>query len=115
MAGRAPRRSRSQGAPPRRRAAPVCGTGGLAARHPLDARALGPAAAHRHPAAQPGTGARPRSAHALAQHLPGWRLPDAPRQWALEVTGPVVATSSAFRFVAPYTGLELFEKAGTVI
>src|SRR3989344_4885517 len=52
---------------------------------------------------------------ALAQHLPGWRLPEAPRQWALEVTGPVVATSSAFRFVAPYTGLELFEKAGTVI
>ncbi|AYM98396.1 succinylglutamate desuccinylase [Acidovorax sp. 1608163] len=52
---------------------------------------------------------------ALAQQLPGWRMPDAPRQWALEVTGPVVATSSAFRFVAPYTGLELFEKAGTVI
>ena len=51
----------------------------------------------------------------LAQQLPGWRLPDAPRQWALEVTGPVVATSSAFRFVAPYTGLEVFEKAGTVI
>jgi predicted deacylase len=55
------------------------------------------------------------SAQALAQQLPGWRMPDAPRQWALEVTGPVVATSSAFRFVAPYTGLELFEKAGTVI
>lgn len=55
------------------------------------------------------------SAAALAQQLPGWRLPDAPRQWALEVTGPVVATSSAFRFVAPYTGLELLEKAGTVI
>ena len=55
------------------------------------------------------------SAAALAQQLPGWRLPDAPRQWALEVTGPVVATSSAFRFVAPYTGLEVFEKAGTVI
>ena len=54
-------------------------------------------------------------AQALAQQLPGWRMPDAPRQWALEVTGPVVATSSAFRFVAPYTGLELFEKAGTVI
>jgi hypothetical protein len=51
----------------------------------------------------------------LAQLLPGWRLADAPQQWALEVTGPVVATSSAFRFVAPYTGLELFEKAGTVI
>ena len=55
------------------------------------------------------------SAEALAQQLPGWRLPDAPRQWALEVTGPVVATSSAFKFVAPYTGLEVFEKAGTVI
>ncbi len=55
------------------------------------------------------------SATALAQHLPGWRLPDAPHQWALEVTGPVVATSSAFRFVAPYTGLEMFETAGTVI
>ena len=27
----------------------------------------------------------------------------------------MVATSSAFRFAAPYTGLELFEKAGTVI
>ncbi|EJE54253.1 hypothetical protein PMI14_00759, partial [Acidovorax sp. CF316] len=54
-------------------------------------------------------------AHALAQQLPGWRLPDAPRQWALEVTGPVVATSSAFRFVEPYTGLEVIEKAGTVI
>jgi len=51
----------------------------------------------------------------LARQLPGWRLPDAPRQWALEVTGPVVATSSAFRFVAPYTGLELFDQAGTVI
>ena len=51
----------------------------------------------------------------LAQQLPGWRQPDAAQQWALEVTGPVVATSSAFRFVAPYTGLELFEQAGTVI
>ncbi|MBT9514807.1 MAG: succinylglutamate desuccinylase, partial [Acidovorax sp.] len=54
-------------------------------------------------------------AEALAQQLPGWRQPDAAHQWALEVTGPVVATSSAFRFVAPYTGLELFETAGTVI
>lgn len=54
-------------------------------------------------------------ADTLARQLPGWRLPDAPRQWALEVTGPVVATSSAFRFVAPYTGLELFDQAGTVI
>ena len=54
-------------------------------------------------------------AEALARQLPGWRQPDAPRQWALEVTGPVVATSDAFRFAAPYTGLELFDKAGTVI
>lgn len=54
-------------------------------------------------------------AEALAQWLPGWRLPDAPRQWALEVTGPVVATSSAFRFAGPYTGLEVFSQAGTVV
>ena len=54
-------------------------------------------------------------ADALAHQLPGWQLPDAPRQWALEVTGPVVATSNAFRFTQPYTGLEMFEKAGTVI
>jgi len=54
-------------------------------------------------------------ADALARQLPGWRLPDAPRQWALEVTGPVVATGSAFRFAAPYTGLEVIAKAGTVI
>ena len=51
----------------------------------------------------------------LAAQLPGWRQADAPRQWALEVTGPVVATSSAFRFAAPYTGLEVFAQAGTVI
>ncbi len=51
----------------------------------------------------------------LARVLPGWRLPDAPRQWALEVTGPVVARSSAFRFTGPFTGLEVFERAGTVI
>ncbi|MCW5262045.1 succinylglutamate desuccinylase [Verminephrobacter eiseniae] len=55
------------------------------------------------------------SAAALAQRLPGWRLPDAPRQWVLEVTAPVVASSSAFRFAAPYTGLERAAKAGTVI
>ena len=55
------------------------------------------------------------SAAALAQQLPGWRLPDAPRQWALEVTQPVVARSAAFRFVEPFTGLECIEKQGTVI
>lgn len=51
----------------------------------------------------------------LAQQLPGWRLPDAAQQWALQVTGPVVATSNAFRFAAPYTGLETIARAGTVI
>jgi hypothetical protein len=51
----------------------------------------------------------------LARVLPGWRLADAPRQWALEVTGPVVAKSSAFRFTEPFTGLEVIAKAGTVI
>lgn len=51
----------------------------------------------------------------LAQALPGWKQADAPEQWALEVTAPVVAKSSGFRFNAPFTGLERFEKAGTVI
>lgn len=55
------------------------------------------------------------SAAALARLLPGWRLPDAPRQWALEVTGPVVAKSSGFRFTDAFTGLEVFPQAGTVI
>ena len=55
------------------------------------------------------------SSSALASQLPLWRLPDAARQWALEVTGPVVATSSAFRFTVPYTGLETLARAGTVI
>jgi hypothetical protein len=31
------------------------------------------------------------------------------------VTGPVVARSPAFRFVEPFQGLEMIEKAGTVI
>ena len=47
--------------------------------------------------------------------MPGWRQPDAPRQWALHVTGPVVARSPHFRFTKPFQGLELIEKAGTVI
>ncbi|MBS0302484.1 MAG: succinylglutamate desuccinylase/aspartoacylase family protein [Proteobacteria bacterium] len=51
----------------------------------------------------------------LERLLPGWRLPDAPRQWALEVTGPVVAKSERFRFTEPFTGLEVIPKAGTVI
>lgn len=51
----------------------------------------------------------------LERLLPQWKQPDPPRQWLLEVSGAVVAKSSAFRFNAPYTGLEFFEKAGTVI
>ena len=47
--------------------------------------------------------------------LPGWRQPDAPRQWVLEVTGPVVARSAAFRFTEPFQGLECIARAGTVI
>jgi predicted deacylase len=52
---------------------------------------------------------------AIAQQLPGWMQPDAPRQWALDVTGPVVARSEDFRFAQPFTGLEVIEHAGTVI
>lgn len=47
--------------------------------------------------------------------LPGWRLPTTPTQTALTVSGAVVARSDAFRFVAPYQGLEVLPKAGTVI
>lgn len=54
-------------------------------------------------------------ADTAARLLPGWRLPDAPRQWALRVTGPVVARSERFRFTEPFQGLEVIAKAGTVI
>ncbi len=54
-------------------------------------------------------------ASAAASLLPGWQQPDAPCQWALEVTGPVVARSEKFRFAEPYTGLEVIAQAGTVI
>jgi len=47
--------------------------------------------------------------------LPDWRLPAAAEQFALTVTGPVVAKSQGFRFNAPFTGLERFAQAGTVI
>ena len=47
--------------------------------------------------------------------LPGWRLPDAPRQWALKVDGAALARSERFAFVAPFTGLEVLAHAGTVI
>jgi predicted deacylase len=51
----------------------------------------------------------------LAQRLGGWLQPDAPHQWALDVTGPVVARSSDFRFAQSFTGLEVIPQAGTVI
>ncbi|WP_332777236.1 succinylglutamate desuccinylase/aspartoacylase domain-containing protein [Polaromonas sp.] len=54
-------------------------------------------------------------AQALRRALPGWLQDDAPRQWVLEVTGPVVARSEQFRFTEPFQGLELIEQAGTVI
>ena len=54
-------------------------------------------------------------AAALAATLPGWRLPDAPRQWALTVEGAAVARSARLAFTEPFTGLEVIDKAGTVI
>lgn len=54
-------------------------------------------------------------AEVAARQLPGWRQPDAPRQWALHVTGAVVARSARFRFSQPFTGLEVIAQAGTVI
>lgn len=49
------------------------------------------------------------------RHLPGWRLPDGPRQTLLTVTGAAVAHSERFWFVEPYQGLEAIAHAGTVI
>lgn len=51
----------------------------------------------------------------LQSSLPGWQQANAPQQWALEVTGPVVARSENFRFTEPFTGLECIAQAGTVI
>jgi predicted deacylase len=45
----------------------------------------------------------------------GWLAPLPPAQRIVRVTQPVVATSMDFRFAAPYTGLEVFPEAGTVI
>jgi predicted deacylase len=53
---------------------------------------------------------------ASVQHfLPHWRLPSASEQWALEVTGAVVAKTSNFQFTEGFKGLEMIAKAGTVI
>jgi hypothetical protein len=50
----------------------------------------------------------------------GWldeRLPphDAPPQMLIEVSGPITIKTDQFRFVEDYRGLELIEKADTVI
>jgi hypothetical protein len=44
-----------------------------------------------------------------------WIVPLPSQQHIVRVTQPVVATSMDFRFAAPYTGLEIFPDAGTVI
>lgn len=44
-----------------------------------------------------------------------WFLPLAAQPRVIRVTDPVVATSMNFRFAGPYTGLETFPEAGTVI
>lgn len=51
----------------------------------------------------------------LSAALGHWKQAGPAQQWALQVTAPVVAHSSGFRFNAPFTGLERFETAGTVI
>jgi len=55
------------------------------------------------------------SSATAAQVLPGWKQPDAAQQWALYVTGPVVAKSASFTFNQPFKGLEVIATAGTVI
>ena len=44
-----------------------------------------------------------------------WFLPGTEASRVIRVTEPVVATSINFRFAGPYTGLETFAEAGTVI
>lgn len=55
------------------------------------------------------------SAKQVVSQLPGWRQPDPAQQCALDVTGPVVARNENFRFNQPFQGLEVIERAGTVI
>lgn len=45
----------------------------------------------------------------------GWLRPLPAAQRVVRVTEPVVAASMDFRFAGPYTGLETFDRAGTVI
>ncbi len=55
------------------------------------------------------------SAASALRWMPGWKGPDAPRQWALHVTGGVVASSERFFFTRPLEGLQTVARAGTVI
>jgi predicted deacylase len=51
-----------------------------------------------------------------AHDLPeGWIQPLPPEMKVVRVTDPVVADSMDFRFAGPYTGLEVFPKAGSLI
>lgn len=51
-----------------------------------------------------------------ARHLdPAWFRPPPPARTVLSVTHAVVARGTDFRFTQPFTGLELIERAGTVI
>lgn len=45
----------------------------------------------------------------------GWLQPLPKRQQVIEVTAPVVAHGADFRFAGPYTGLETFAEAGSLI
>lgn len=51
-----------------------------------------------------------------AADLPaGWLAPDAHQLRVVRVTEPIVAKSTDFRFAGPYTGLETFPAAGSLI
>ena len=55
------------------------------------------------------------TAEAMQSRLPDWRQADATQQWTLHVTGAVVARTENFCFTKDFDGLEMVEKAGTVI
>nr|WP_236582043.1 succinylglutamate desuccinylase/aspartoacylase family protein [Hydrogenophaga sp. BPS33] len=55
------------------------------------------------------------TASSAQRSLPGWKMPDAPIQWALHVTDAVVARSQNFAFTEAFQGLEVIPHAGTAI
>ena len=55
------------------------------------------------------------SAAAAEGMLSGWKQADPAQQWALHVTGAVVAKSERFVFTLPVQGLDVIALAGTVI